>query len=199
MSPPQGGLQIALKEWDVVCRLLLQGRQVVLVRKGGIHEPRRGFAIEHERFFLYPNVEHQNPQQLQPAYHPVLADAPPPPDERGTVVLPGFCRVVDVLPAAGAPRLHALQQHSCWTADFFDARLRYKPERPLFLVTVRCYRLPRPLELPYHKLYAGCRSWVPLRETVPESALDEAEPALGDAAFEAQRQAVLKAGLRTER
>lgn len=181
---------VALKEWVVVCDVLLAGRQVVLLRKGGIHEPRRGFAIEHEAFFLYPNAEHQRAEHLQTQYHPWLVPDVASPRETGAVVLPGFARVTDVIPATDPDRLRALERETCWTSGLFDLRLSYKPERPLYVVVVRAYRLLQPVTLPYHKLYAGCRSWVPLRETIPPEALAGAQPALEDAAFEQRRQAV---------
>jgi hypothetical protein len=185
--PPR---DVALKEWAIVCDLLLAGEQVVLVRKGGIHEPRRGFAIEHDAFLLYPNVEHQRAAQLRPDLHPRLEGAPPSPREQGEVTLPGYCLVTDVLQIPDAARAAALEPLTCWTPAFFDQRLSYKPERPLFAVVVRAHRFPRVATVPYHRLYAGCRSWVPLREAVPPDVLDGAVPVLDGAAFAARRAAV---------
>jgi hypothetical protein len=182
---------VALKEWAVVCDLLLNGQQVVLLRKGGIHEQRKGFAIEHDAFYLYPNTEHQSREQLQPAFHPLLERSGPPPQESGVVTVPGFCRVVDVIETTDPAALRALEAHTCWTQALFDMRLAYKPDRPNYVVTVRSYRLPRAIKLPYHKAYAGCRSWVPLRDTIPEAAAAAAEPVLDDAAFEQHRRTIL--------
>jgi hypothetical protein len=183
-------VDVALKEWAVVCDLLLEGEQVLLLRKGGIHEPRRGFRIEHDAFLLYPNVEHQNPAQLRPELHPRLQSAPAAPRASGEVLLPGYCRVVDVVQLKDEAQARALQPLTCWTASFFEQRLAYKPERPLFAVTVRAYRLPRPAVLPYDRLYGGCRSWVPLRQAVDEATLATAVPALPEVPFAAHRDAV---------
>ena len=38
-----GHCQYALKEWSVTIDSLLAGRQILLLRKGGIHEQRDGF------------------------------------------------------------------------------------------------------------------------------------------------------------
>src|SRR5690606_840280 len=53
-------LTVALKEWAVVCDLLLEGKCSLLLRKGGVHEDRGPgrFELEHERFTLYPAWEH---------------------------------------------------------------------------------------------------------------------------------------------
>ena len=58
----------ALKEWAVVCRALEEGRQVVLLRKGGILEYRQGFEVKHEKFLMFPTFEHQSKDSLQPDY-----------------------------------------------------------------------------------------------------------------------------------
>ena len=70
----------ALKEWAVVCRALEEGRQVLLLRKGGILEYRQGFKVKHDRFLLFPTYEHQSKDHLQADYSnkldEVLKDQP---------------------------------------------------------------------------------------------------------------------------
>ena len=159
-----------------MCDLLLEeGRCCCYAR--GIHEPRRGFRIEHDAFLLYPNVEHQNAAQLRPELHPRLQTAPAAPRASGEVLLPGYCRVVDVVQLKDEAQARALQPLTCWTASFFEQRLAYKPERPLFAVTVR---LPpaSPCRAALRPPLRGCRSWVPLRQAVDEATLATAVPAL---------------------
>ncbi len=38
---------VALKEWAVICHELAAGRQIALLRKGGIRDATQGFTIEH--------------------------------------------------------------------------------------------------------------------------------------------------------
>ena len=187
-------MNVALKEWSLVCDLLVQGEQIALLRKGGIHEPHRGaFALEHDAFLLYPNAEHQSPEQVRDRYRERLASSHAIPREDGEVVILGFCRVTDVLPLNDPDRVRALESHTCWSQPFFDMRLAYKPERPLHLVLVRAFRFPQPLRVPYHKAYAGCRSWVPLKEGAPDDVLGSAVPALTEDEFNIQRRAILEA------
>lgn len=180
---------IALKEWAVVCEEVLAGRQVVLLRKGGILEQKKGFQIEHERFFLYPNTEHQSREQLKTQFHAALEKSPPPPKESGVIKVAGYCEVVDIVKTADPAKLRALDPLTCWTQALFDMRINYKPEKPNFVVTVRAFKLPKPIEVPYHADYAGCHSWVPLKQELSAAG---GEPVLSDAEFEAKRQAVLK-------
>ena len=59
--------QMALKEWAVTCQALARGEQVLLLRKGGIHEDSKDFRVIHREFLLYPTYEHQKRELLQPA------------------------------------------------------------------------------------------------------------------------------------
>ena len=51
-GPPADAPVLALKEWAAVVHALLDGRQTVLLRKGGIHEKR--FALLGSRFVVFP-------------------------------------------------------------------------------------------------------------------------------------------------
>jgi hypothetical protein len=180
---------IAFKEWAVVCDLLLSGEQAVMLRKGGILEQKKGFQMEHEAFLLYPNTEHQSREQLKPAFQEKLGKYGPPAKESGKLTISGFCRVVDIVKTADASKLRALEPLTCWTQALFDMRINYKPEKPNFVVTVRAYKLPQPVEVPYHADYAGCHSWVPLKQEV---SLAGATPVLSGDEFERKRQQILK-------
>ena len=57
--------QMALKEWAVTVRALAQGTQVLLLRKGGIHETDKNFRVIHPEFLLYPTYEHQREDLLK--------------------------------------------------------------------------------------------------------------------------------------
>ena len=45
-----------LKEWATVVKALEQGKQTVLLRKGGILETASGFNIESKKFFFISNM-----------------------------------------------------------------------------------------------------------------------------------------------
>src|SRR5438105_15223558 len=68
MSLPDS-LQIALKEWAAVCSALETGRQMILLRKGGIYEAAGEFELENRRFVLFPTYLHQNLAMLKPEAH----------------------------------------------------------------------------------------------------------------------------------
>ena len=63
---------IALKEWAVVCKALEMGKQILLLRKGGILEYRNGFEIKHNKFFIYATYEHQSKDSIKNEFIPYL-------------------------------------------------------------------------------------------------------------------------------
>ena len=68
--------QTAFKEWAVTIDALARGEQILLLRKGGIHEPDRHFRVEHDRFLFYPGYLHQNAALLKPEYRSRLTAEP---------------------------------------------------------------------------------------------------------------------------
>src|SRR5215204_1053793 len=68
-------MPIAFKEWAVTVRALAEGEQLVTLRKGGIREPDKHFALEHDRFFLYPTFDHQRDDLVRESHIPELERA----------------------------------------------------------------------------------------------------------------------------
>src|SRR5437660_249987 len=62
-------LSIALKEWASVCNAIETGRQILLLRKGGIYESAGEFELENPQFLLFPTYLHQNLAMLRPEAH----------------------------------------------------------------------------------------------------------------------------------
>ena len=69
---------VGFKEWALVCAALGEGRQSVIIRKGGLAEGRDGFVFLHREFFLFPTFFHEQLVRVR------LSDAvlPEPPAER---------------------------------------------------------------------------------------------------------------------
>jgi hypothetical protein len=49
----------AFKEWALICESLGDGRQSLIIRKGGIAEGREGFSFRASEFFLFPTWFHE--------------------------------------------------------------------------------------------------------------------------------------------
>ena len=174
-------LRIALKEWAVICELLLEGRQSILLRKGGIQEtagPGR-FQLEHDRFALFPAWEHQNLDGLKPAWH---ARMEPADGEPQTLTLRGVGQVAAIWPVPSRAAFDRLDDLHGWARPQIDMRFNYMPERPLYLLAIRASRLARPKRMTMKPAYWGCKSWVPLEE---RDAVDDdgAVPVMDDEGF----------------
>ncbi len=170
----------ALKEWAVTVQALARGRQVILLRKGGIHEKR--FDTEYRSFFLYPTYEHQRRELIKPQFHAdleeTLRDVPPP----DTLTVSYWAEAAELYELREEEQVAALSPHFIWTEDYALRRLHWRPKQPLTLMLVRLYRLPRPVSLPVLPEYAGCFSWVDL--PAEALSLEGATPVLSDAEFE---------------
>src|ERR1044071_5391986 len=59
-------MRIAFKEWAVIVDALGTGRQIVILRKGGISEGRGGFQVDHPEFLLFPTLFHQQRESVLP-------------------------------------------------------------------------------------------------------------------------------------
>lgn len=174
----------ALKEWAVIVDALLEGEQIVDVRKGGLREDGRHFGLQAGRFWLYPTYLHQRADLLKPAYRHALdrtlAEAPP----EDVVRVPGWAEVVDTVTLTEPEHLAALDSKFVWTLDYAEARLKWKQRDPLWVLVLRVHRLDEPVEVPFREEYGGCTSWVPLEGLPDDPAAVPGTPALTDQAFE---------------
>jgi len=172
-------LQHALKEWAVICRALAEGRQALLIRKGGIAESGGEFEVEQRRFWLFPTYVHQQKDGIVPEAAPLLeqvdADRPPP----GIVRLTHFAEAVGIYHIRQLADAEKLVGLHCWSPQTVQSRFEYRWPG-LLVLAVRVYRVPQAIDLPDIADYAGCRSWVELDRALPAEA---ATPVLGEDAF----------------
>lgn len=180
-------LNIALKEWDTVCRALGAGRQILLLRKGGIFESAGGFEIENREFLLFPTFLHQNPQMLKDDALSWYERRASEPDQ---ITLSHAGSISDIIQIKNRAQMDALNDEHVWTTPLIDMRFHYKPQNPLYLLLVRTYALPMPVTVQNTPAYAGCKSWVPLDEPVNTS---QASPVLDDSSYTERRERILNA------
>jgi hypothetical protein len=177
-------LNVALKEWAVVCAALGSGRQIILLRKGGIYESAGEFEIEHRHFLLFPTYLHQNAAMLKDEEKSKLTVMTA---EPAKIEISLAAEITDIIPVSDRAAMDALNDEHIWSAGLIDMRFNYRPENPLYLLLVRAYRLGRPTTIDNTPAYAGCKSWVPLDCAI---AAKDAVPALDDADYARRRQRV---------
>lgn len=180
---------MAFKEWAVICAALGDGRQSLIVRKGGIHEGREGFRVAHGEFWLFPTYEHEKPEGLideaRPWLDRTLAEQPQP----GTIRIVQYAEVADVFEVRDPALVVNLAGWHLWSPRTLDARFHYR-QPGLFVLTVRMHRLPQPVMLPDSPHFSGCRSWVDLPMDLPTAEL---RPVLTDEQFELERHEIRQA------
>jgi hypothetical protein len=173
-------MRIAFKEWAIVVDALGRGEQILILRKGGIHEGRGGFRVEHPTFLLFPTLFHQQRESvIAPAQERFDTIAPhlPPTDRLRIECVAEVAAWQRIGSAAAAERLRG--QH-IWRDEVIAARFDWGKTRDIFALAVRVRRLPRRVELPMRPDYGGCKSWVELETGVDTAG---ASPVLDDAAF----------------
>lgn len=157
----------ALKEWSAAVYALLDGRQTVLLRKGGIGEKR--FALTASRFLLFPTVAHSHAERVRPE-HRDLIDTAAADSTDDAIVLRAGAKVVAVVEVNRPDALEEIAPLHIWTNESVRAdRVDFRPKHRLTVLVVQASPLVEPLRLVRTADYAGCTSWVDLPVT-PEWA-----------------------------
>lgn len=169
----------ALKEWDAAVTALLQGRTILLLRKGGIREQRSQFSVAARRVLLLPTFEHQKPELIKPEFQPLVKSAPAA-DQPELVSFEGWAEITHGFTLPSTAAALAWVPDLIWTSQFVQERLQWQSDRPLYGLLLRAYRFSSPVTLPWHSGYRGCRSWV---EVGPGVEVGDSSPALTDADY----------------
>jgi hypothetical protein len=182
----------AYKEWAVIIRALLEGEQVLDVRKGGLREDGRHFGLQATRLWLYPTSEHQRADLLKPAYQHTIELSPGSPVGE-PITVPGWADIVGLATLTDPEQLALIDSKLIWTIDYAAARLNWKKRDPLWVLALRVHRLLEPVVVPWREQYGGCTSWVDLEGLPDDPASLPSEPALSDTAFDARIKGVMDA------
>ncbi|ADV61423.1 protein of unknown function DUF1802 [Isosphaera pallida ATCC 43644] len=181
-SPPERPAA-ALKEWSGVVEALGSGRQIILIRAGGLHE-RRGpgrFQVEQPAFWLWPTRLHQDQQGLKP-------EAIPPIRPETTINTPPRLEIVAVVAwetrVESLELLERLDPLHVWTPE--TIRLRFTQRRPgVHLLALRVWRC-EPVDPPPGTDASGCSSWVEWPDPLAGPLALARAPALPTDHFQAQ-------------
>lgn len=154
---------LALKEWSAVAHALLDGRQTLLLRKGGIHEKAFDLAVaDGDRFVLFPTIAHSHAERVRPEHADVLAPGAADVDDDAFTVRAGVSLVAAV-PVLRPECLDEVADLHIWTsASVRSDRLEFRPKHQLVALVVRAVALPQPVRLQRRDDYGGCRSWLDL-------------------------------------
>ena len=154
---------LALKEWSIVCRALENGRQSILLRKGGILEYKEGFEISQKIFLLYPTLEHQSREYLQQNYLQkieFIENNGPNFDQDKINTITILARIEGMQEFNDETKLSKLEKYHIWNEKYVNMRMSYNPKKPMNALLLRIYKLPEPISVKVNPEWAGCKSWI---------------------------------------
>lgn len=182
-------VKTAFKEWAVVVDALGRGDQCLILRKGGISEGKGGFQVDHQEFWLFPTLYHQQAESVVaagPHGHPLLDTLRKDP---ATLPIQFLARVHSWTRIQSLEIALGLRGHHIWKDEVIADRFDWGRDSSIVALLLRLYRLPSPVLLPMQESYGGCKSWIQLEVDVDTQ---NAIPVLSDADFDARLKAIHK-------
>ena len=166
----------ALKEWATVVKALEQGKQTVILRKGGILETASGFNIETKKFFLFPTWEHQETKHVKPEFHNFLNNVLDNKPNEGFNKISSYAEIMYEKDVKDVEVINNLSSFHVWSESYIQERRNWMPEKPMKVVFLRTVRIPE-FNLPLEPEFSGCKSWIELNSNFEsgESVLSDNE------------------------
>lgn len=159
----------AFKEWKVVCDALATGRQSILLRKGGIHEGRAGFAFAHDSFLLFPTRFHAQAEHVREG----VAEKNPEWQVGDTVRITHHVTAMRAVTLTDWDRVAALAPFHIYTEEAVRQRFAWEGKGmksgSIHVALVEVRELPTPWEITYQTAHGGCRSWVDIPSPDPST------------------------------
>lgn len=155
----------ALKEWSAAIHALLDGRQTVLLRKGGIGEKR--FVLQANEFLLFPTVAHSHAERVRAECRELLTAAECDSSD-ARIVIRAAAKVIAAVDVKRPERLPEIEDLHIWTAaSVREDRLDFRPRHLLTVLIVQVSPLIEPIRRDRGPWCAGCTSWVNVPMTPP--------------------------------
>jgi len=166
----------ALKEWATVVKALENGKQTVILRKGGILETASGFEIDAKKFFLFPTFEHQDAKNLKPQFHNYLDEVKENKPENEHNNITSYAEVINEIDINSNEKIKALSPFHIWSDSYINDRMNWMPDKPIKAVFLKVYKIPQ-FQIPIKSEYHGCKSWITINEDIQggKSVLNDEE------------------------
>ena len=166
----------ALKEWATVVKALEQGKQTVILRKGGILETASGFSIESKKFFLFSTWEHQETKHVKPEFHEFLTEVLEKKPKADHNKISSYAEVLYEKDVKSNDVINNLSSFHVWSDSYIQERKNWMPEKPMKAMFLKTIKIPE-FDLPLKPEFSGCKSWIELNSNFQEghSALEDNE------------------------
>jgi hypothetical protein len=149
---------IGFKEWALVCAAFGDGRQTIIIRKGGIAEGRDGFDFRYREFYLFPTFFHEQLTRIR-SPNAVLPERRP-----GEIEICFLAQVRETRLFTDWEEVRALKPFHILSESVVAERFDYNDAPGVHVAFVQIFRLEPVWRFPDAKAYRGCRSWVQLPE-----------------------------------
>jgi len=182
----------ALKEWAIICRALEEGKQIMLLRKGGILEYKDGFKLDYNKFFLFPTLEHQSNEFIQSDFaHNLDSFSWDKFDEKRNLTL--FAEVSDIRRISDDSVLQSLEKYHIWNRKYIAMRMKYNPKKSMNMIILRVYKMIHPIQVYIKPEWSGCKSWISIELFDKEHKMfDLSNPVLEEDKFQEVRHQILE-------
>ena len=160
---------VALKEWAVTIRAMALGDQIIIVRKGGIHQDDKELRIIHPSFLLFPTYAHQ--KLVQKDLITPLEDS----FNANEIEFQYWAKVTDVYELRDSETLSKISSFHHWTEEYVKSRFHWRPSQALTVALLRLFKLEGKMIVPRTPAFSGCKSWVELDDHIP---IMETQPVL---------------------
>lgn len=157
-----------------------EGKQILLLRKGGIREQKKGFSVDHSEFFLFPTLPHQLEESLIPAVHQDFRSLAASQAGNQKIEIKCYGVVEEVITVSQLDCLRHLERKHILNWNCFERRFHYR-KPGLHLILLRVYKLSKSHQIRAQKKYEGCVSWVEIEEALSTQG---AEMVLPEVEFE---------------
>ena len=157
----------ALKEWATVVKALEQGKQTVILRKGGILETASGFNIESKKFFLFPTWEHQETKHVKPEFHGFLTEVLDKKPNADHNKISSYAEVLYEKDVKSNDVINNLSSFHVWSDSYIQERRNWMPGKPMKTIFLRTVKIPE-FDLPLQPEFSGCKSWIELNSKFQE-------------------------------
>ena len=151
--------KFAFKEWYAIVKAIGLGRQKILLRKGGIHEGKRGFELLSETFWLFPTFFHQQLEKLKPEIGIKFI-----PDAGQTIPLQYYCRTLSCGWLDTEENLRRIDENHFWTRDCISDKFGWGSKNGVYWIELAVYKLPNPIWVAMRPKYKGCKSWIEIED-----------------------------------
>ena len=136
---------LAFKEWSSIVDVLGQGKQSIILRKGGIAEEEGDFTLKGKKFLLFPTLFHEEEKMLKLQWLPFMDGNRFYPNAN-TVKIKYYAEVADAILIKEWDKVAALNNWHAWKEEVIKERFE-RWDKNVNLLVLQVFELPNVQEI----------------------------------------------------